>query len=133
MVAFFDAIDEYFDRPTKPGIYVTLTTSLIFSASLLSSVLIAELLPNGYNAFSLISAVFPLLFWSQWIFWPNRGIKWSFFRATVAIISFIVSMGFWNGLLEQDYTWLSVGMASYSLLMAFVYYHRPPVQKEHFI
>ena len=132
-MVFFEAIDEYFDRPTKAGNHVTLTTSLIFSASLLSSILIAELLPAGYGVFSLISVVFPLLFWSQWVFWPNRGIKWSFFRAVVAIVSFIVSMGFWNGLLEQDYVWLSVGVVSYALLMALVYFHRPPVQKEHYI
>ncbi len=132
-MAFFDIIDEYLDRPSKPGFHVTLTTSLIFSASLLSSVLIAELLPEGYGVFSLISIVFPLLFWSQWVFWPNRGIKWSFFRAVVAIISFVVSMGFWNGLLEQDYTWLSIGFVSYASLMALVYYHHPPRQKEHYI
>ena len=121
--SFSYGLRHYLEKPFERGINIVLSTSIVYSLSLMVGVFSIVSRNEFIKLFGLVTFLLVTIIWFQWVFWEHRGPKWSLFRSGIAVLVFFTDFSFWAGISNDEIGWFFMGLLFYAVNQLLVWWN----------
>ena len=121
--SFSHGFRNYLEKPFERGINIVISTSIIYSLSLMVGIFSIFSKNEFVKLFGLATFLLVTIIWSQWVFWEHRGPKWSLFRSGMAVLVFFTDFCFWTGVSNNEIGWFFTGLLFYTFNQLLIWWN----------